>query len=493
MSMLSVLLLAVSCCPAQVDDPFAWLVSRELPFPPASADFPAPPVKEASKQAPSPVEPPKPAADRESDPAQARFNLREGLVGQTSDGDFRYHIGGRIDWDSGWYRVPANIQQSLGDRPLLDGTDLRRFRIGADGVMWQWMDFKLEVDLSRASDFTGFRTEPQTNIFLTDAWIAFHDLPLVENVRVGHQKEYFTWSNATSAKFLPFMERPYIFDAFENPFSWDNGVSTYRSYLDQSVTSWVGVFWNGTRSQAFNVGGHYGASGRLTWMPIWSEEAQSWLCFSAAGSLRSFGPDDPNVIIVRPLVRTGQSFDVPNLLQAGPLLTRDGLEVAGAGAHGAWGPLTVGAEFLSWTLDNVYSGSLPAPNGLLPPGARALGNLFLSGYYAEVLCFLTPGDHRPVNRVIPGYDRVVPVENFSCTKSGLAGTGAVEVGIRYDHVNLDSGGLQSGRLDSLTAGLNWYLNPNARFMVDYVYTYRQLLSTSSGIIHALGVRLHFDF
>jgi phosphate-selective porin OprO/OprP len=174
------------------------------------------------------------------------------------------------------------------------------------------------------------------------------------------------------------------------------------------------------------------------------------------------------------------------LLQTGVLQTHDGLEVGGAGAHGAWGPLTAGAEFLSWSLSNV--------SGTLPTGSKGpLGNLFLWGYYAEVLVFLTPGDHQPVNRVIPGYDRVVPVENFSWTRNGFNGTGAWEVGLRLDHVNLDSGRLQAGRLDSLTAGLNWYLNPNARFMFDYVYTYRNLLSTTSGTFHALGVRVHFDF
>jgi phosphate-selective porin OprO/OprP len=502
MSMLPALILTAFCCAAQMAGSTAVQLSAadlnslalldSLGFPPAPAPGVNPdhPGSKASTQAPKPVEPPSPEAGKGSDGPQ--FTFREGFVGQTSDGAFRYHVGGRIDWDNAWYQVPANIQQSLGTTPLLDGTDLRRFRLGIDGVMWKQMDFKLEVDLSRASDFTGFKSEPQTNIFLTDAWIAYHDLPVVDTVRFGHQKEYFTWSNATSAKFTPFMERPYIFDAFENPFSWDEGVSTYRSYLDQSVTSWAGVFWNGTRSQAFNNGGHYGASGRLTWMPIYSEEEQSWLCFSASGSLRSFGPNDPNFIIVRPLVRAGQSFDVPVLLQTGTLFTRDGLEVAGAGAHGAWGPLTVGAEFLTWSLSNVYSGHLPLPNGQLPAGARSLGNLFLSGYYAEILLFLTPGDHRPVNRSIPGYDRVVPVENFSWTSTGFTGTGAVEVGLRFDEVNLDSGNLQAGRLDSLTAGLNWYLNPNAKFMVNYVWTYRNLSSTSSGTIHALGVRLHFD-
>ena len=103
---------------------------------------------------------------------QTRISLREGFVAETSDQAFRLHLGGRFDWDSGWYRVPQNIQDSLGSTPLLDGTDLRRFRFGADGTAWEQIDFKLEADFSRAADFKELQSTPQTSIFITDAWIA---------------------------------------------------------------------------------------------------------------------------------------------------------------------------------------------------------------------------------------------------------------------------------------------------------------------------------
>src|SRR5262249_53992827 len=287
--------------------------------------------------------------------------------------------------------------------------------------------------------------------------------------KAGHQKEYLTFSNATSANVLPFMERPYVFDAYENNFSWDNGVSTNRTYFNESVTSWFGVFWNGTRSQAFNVGGHYAASGRLTWMPVYDEDAQRWLNFEVSGSVRAL-TNDPDDVTVRPLVRTGQSFQVPNLINSGAILSNDGLDIAGAGVHGAWGPVTVGGQFLSWHISNAFTGGLPGPTGVLPPGAESVGDLFFTGFYVEALCFLTPGDHRGVDRVIPGYARIRPVRNFHFMRSDgdwcVRGPGAWEVGVRYDHVDVNSGGIQAGILDSVTLGLNWYLNPNAKVMVN---------------------------
>jgi phosphate-selective porin OprO/OprP len=451
----------------------------------------------------SPEAPSAPAAETTTEKATkespaARFNLSEGLVGETTDGSFRYHVGGRFDWDSGWYNAAHSFQQSL-NTPLFDGTDLRRFRLGVDGTVWEQVDFKLEADFSKASDFKNFQSTPQTNIFITDAWIALRDLPVVDTLKAGHQKEYLTFSNATSAKFLPFMERPYIFDAFENDFSWDNGISMNRTDFDERMTIWAGVFWNGTRSEAFNTNGNYAASGRVTCLPLYDEAEQLWLNIGVSASVRAFNENDPNSITVRPLVRTGQSFDIPNLINTGSILSQDSsLHIAGAGVHSAWGPLTVGGEFLCWSVDNAFKGGLPNPDGTLPPGATRLGNLFFSGYYIEVLYFLTPGDHRPINRTTPGYDRLRPASNFHCTRGEdgpcCNGIGAWEIGVRYDHVDVNSGSLQAGTLDSVTFGVNWFLNPNTRVTANYVYTnLTRAAPTPSGNFDALGVRFHFDF
>jgi phosphate-selective porin OprO/OprP len=479
---LAALLLPLAAANGQNPDPQPGAETTGQP----SADTSKAPVADAGAK----------EADKEEPPA-ARFNLSEGLVGQTADGSFKYHAGGRFDWDSSWYNVPLNIQQSLGSTPLLDGTDLRRFRLSLDGTMWEQVDFALEADFSRASDFKSFQSTPQSNVFITNAWIAVRDLPVVDTVKAGHQKEYLTFSNGTSSNVLPFMERAYIFDAYEDDFSFDNGVSMNRTYFDKNVTSWFGVFWNGTRAEAFNVGGHYAASGRLTWMPVYDEAAQRWATLEISGSVRALN-NDPSSVTVRPLVRAGQSFQVPNLIDTGTILSNDGLEIAGAGAHGAWGPLTLGSQFLSWRISNAFTGSLPNPDGTLPPGAENVGNLFFTGYYVEALCFLTPGDHRSVTRVIPGYDRVRPVRNFHWMRGDgcdcSRGLGAWEVGVRYDHVDVNSGQIQAGILDSVTVGLNWYLNPNARVQVNYVWTDRQTSSaSSSGQFNALGVRVHFDF
>jgi len=99
-----------------------------------------------------------------------------------------------------------------------------------------------------------------------------------------------------------------------------------------------------------------------------------------------------------------------------------------------------------------------------------------------------------VDRVIPGYDRVQPVRNFFCSRRGQRGPGAWQVGLRFDYVDVNSGPIQAGQLHSITAGLNWYLNPNARIMANYVWTDRDTgVPFGTGNFSALGLRCHFDF
>jgi phosphate-selective porin OprO/OprP len=80
--------------------------------------------------------------------------------------------------------------------------------------------------------------------------------------------------------------------------------------------------------------------------------------------------------------------------------------------------------------------------------------------------FLT-GERRPYKSGVFG--RVRPKKNFSPANDSW---GAWELAARYSWLDLgaDEASMNGGELDDIAFGLNWYLNPNARIMWDYVHS-----------------------
>ena len=87
----------------------------------------------------------------------------------------------------------------------------------------------------------------------------------------------------------------------------------------------------------------------------------------------------------------------------------------------------------------------------------------LSAYYAQVSYFIT-GERRRMKGSYSGFGRLKPKRNFGTN----GGFGAWEVAVRYSSIDLDGDDLNGGVLNDITVGLNWYLNPSTRFMLNYV-------------------------
>lgn len=51
---------------------------------------------------------------------------------------------------------------------------------------------------------------------------------------------------------------------------------------------------------------------------------------------------------------------------------------------------------------------------------------------------------------------------------GSGGIGAWEFAFRYSGLDLNSKGVNGGKEDNITVGLNWYPHPNFKFMANYV-------------------------
>ena len=82
----------------------------------------------------------------------------------------------------------------------------------------------------------------------------------------------------------------------------------------------------------------------------------------------------------------------------------------------------------------------------------------------------------------------------------MRGKGAWEAGIKYDFVKSqfqvpDDPNSVGGYLGSTTLGLNWYLNPSALVMANYIYTTGVFGPEGPGgaAFHSFGTRVQFSF
>jgi hypothetical protein len=129
-----------------------------------------------------------------------KWTWKDGLKAETENKDFSFHLMTSVQFDNGWYSVGDNIQTTMDTR-LNDGSDLRRARVRAEGTIYKQFEYQFDFDVSGGSDFRTIQADPQAPLFITEAWMAMNEIPIIGQIRVGHQKEFMTFSNATSHRF----------------------------------------------------------------------------------------------------------------------------------------------------------------------------------------------------------------------------------------------------------------------------------------------------
>ena len=447
---------------------------------------------------------------------------------KTEDGSLSSHLGIIMAYDSAFYNTGDSTQELLrGGNDLNQGSAFRLARLRSDGTAYEIMEWVFELDFSRAADLRKNtinpgnslgQQEPLSNVSFYNMYVGFKNIPLLGTIRAGHIKEDFSHYSASSLKNIPFMERPSVWDAIEDPYLFSNGITASRNYLDDKLYSWVGLFQTNTRTGAFNASNTatLAFDARLCVMPFYDEDNNHWLNLSAAGSVRA----NPNLIFtdipavavnVQPQVRAGSSFQVPNIIYTQPFYTLEGTELFVLNANYANGPFSFGAQYDAQIFSNAVVGGNPYKNvNGLPDGAKPVGDLYFDGFSVEALCFLTRGDYRGTYKNNPRYAQVKPQNPLSYGQGALTGTGAWEVGVKFDFVKSmidvpDETKPRGGYLSSTTLGLNWYINNNTTFMANYVYnsgyfgtnslynSFFNPIAPDNGAFHAFGTRMMFAF
>ncbi len=417
-------------------------------------------------------------------PLQAYWD--HGFRFESEDKKFDFHIGGTGNID--FVNPYGSADLFLGPNGAANGVEnaqalfLRRAVLQAEGRIYDRFDFSIQFDFANASnDNNGEQSPSFGNLTSSPApqniWLQLRDVPYLGYVRIGQQKKPIGMENNTGAMALPFMERSDNMDAFYGPF--DGGFAlgaTAHSWNSSETVTWkYGLFQptNDVYGVAFN---NYTLGGRVTALP-WYEEDGAKLVHVGLGYWGGELVQNQLRDRVRPLLRNGPGFAVPILADTGEIPGGNQYTV-GPELALQWGPFMLQAEYaVQWLTDAVDTSGLN------------VGTVMFHGGYIEALYFLT-GEHQCYDRQEGVFGRAIPHEDYLTTDTGW---GAWQVGLRYSFVDLNDKSIQGGQLHNWTAGINWYLNPNMRFQLNYLAEFRDMPGVPVGWLYGVGLRAGFEF
>lgn len=351
--------------------------------------------------------------------------------------------------DVAWFRQDATNVQTVG--PIPDGSFFRRARFGIFGELYDTLEYRLEWDFA----------EPARPRFL-DNWVALTNLPYVNNMIVGHYFEPFSLERYTPNRFITFAERS-LADTF-TPVR-NMGAMVYGHSMEDRLTWAAGIFR--TNSDDYGESVMFGDDFALTlhstflgWFEGDDDYTERLLHLGASGSFRNPGNNQTR-FANRPSVRMSQQGvgGVPLFVDTGDMLDVNHYYLYGLEAAWVRGPWSVQGEWIGSTVERRHNANPRFES------AYIYGSWFLTGESRSYSPTSILGRFREGI-----FQRVTPRSNvFSAGPGGgWTGCGAWELAVRWSFIDLNDAGIEGGRIEEMTYGVNWYLNKWTKVVLNYV-------------------------
>ena len=366
--------------------------------------------------------------------------MKNGIGIQSADGKNTVQLMGRLHMDYRSYSSGYASGATKTDQ-LTDVLDIRRARLGMKGQLDK--DFKYEIQ----GTYGGDNGMGDTSTTLDIAFADYAANPAAI-LRVGKFKMPFSLEQLTSSNNIDFMER-----SFAN--------QNEGEYVPAKET---GVMLHGSPLAGTSYGIAY-SRGRANKSAVY--DSPDFIGRGTANVAKLMGRDD----IVTHLgfgystgkVKSATSyasardesraysgfFNGTEAVTAGSTRTRTDVEYAVA-----YGPYKVQGEFFQIGYSDMT-------------GTNA-GSNSINMNYNEVLWNITGESHNYSNTA-GTFGWIKPNTKF--TSNG--GLGAWQVGVRlsdFDGSDFTAASGKTTKATSMTYGLNWYVNDNVRFMLNYVET-----------------------
>lgn len=377
-----------------------------------------------------------------------------GLSWSSEDGEIEIGLAGRIFLD--WNLIETNSQFDES-RPGLEGSgaEIRSARLRVEGRVYQIVSYRVEYDFERR------------NPTAQDVWIGLAVIPRIGRLRFGHMKEPFSLTAMTDGTDIIFMERALPAEAFAP--GRNVGIALSNSLLDDRMTWQFGAFQvTDDFAKGFADGSAHDVTARLTGLAWYADEGRKLLHLGLSYSHQFRSRDSPVRFQSRPethltsvrTVDTG-SFDADDVDLLTPELAL------------MFGRVLLQAEYF-----------------YVPVKRSGVKDLNYDGFYITLSIFVLEG-RRPYNMREGYFGRVVPAQNFRPTRPGW---GALELAGRISELDTNGPSLKGGKELNFTFGANWYLNPNARIMLNYIRASEDDRPDGrNGDLHVVQTRVQVDF
>ncbi len=359
------------------------------------------------------------------------FKWDNGFKLESQDKQFALKFGGRIMIDHAYFFQNDELDTNYGPLLSKSGTEFRRARIFMSGTVYSNVEFKLQFDFAGGE------------VAFKDMFIGITDIPKIGNIRIGHVKEPFRLDALTSSKYITFMER-----AFNQDFSQDrnNGILIFNDFFGKRLSAQAGAFRMATNNgNDILADDGYALTGRITGLALQNTEKKQLLHLGVGYSYRK-----PENKIYNVASRPEAHLEL-KYINTENIQNVDNINLANFEAAFVSGPLSFQGEYLTATVNNNIEATFKKYN--------------FESYYGQLSYYIT-GESKNYKGSYEGFDRVKPKKNFGGKDKG---TGAWEVALRYSSSDLNNNDVLGGQQSDITLGLNWYLNPVTRIMINHVW------------------------
>lgn len=377
--------------------------------------------------------------DREALHAEQRNNI---LVFESKSKNYKLWLDNRVQVDGA-----AFFGKNHSDyNPIGNGVSIRRARFAIKAQVTK--DWYGEIDMDLADG----------NFELKDAIIEYDGLKNFA-FKVGNFKEDFSMEQTTTSRYLTFMERPMVCKALVP----SRHIGIQGEYLLDHFRASLGWFFQEVagseeitnvedNNKDFGRNAGYSFTGKMGYMP-YSKDRHHGLYFGAKGSYRtpktSDAPSDFGG--ARFSTRNATSINRKKYLDTDVIPNVDHIWLYGLEGAGYWGPARFQTE---WIRNHV---------------SAAKGSYNFGGWYVHATCLLLGGQQR--FNVAEG--------EFTQPSTGRK-WGDIELALRYDYLDLNDGTIYGGSGQNFTAGLNFYIDKNFKFVINYQYSKNDRYANGKG-------------